>query len=63
MKNCFRMEVMSCAKCSERSTCSFWLSKTWHSFWMRGLDPLMRYTPCDGGREGKGGRERERDNG
>lgn len=50
---------MSCGKCSDRSTCSFWFSKAWHSFRMRGLDPLMRYTPCDGesggGRGGKGG--------
>lgn len=45
LKKCLSMEVISCGELSERSTCSFWISKAWQSFWMRGLDPLTRYTP------------------
>ena len=41
------MEVMSCGERSERSTCSFCISKAWQIFWMRGLDPLTRYTPLE----------------
>lgn len=41
------MEVISCGEYSDRSTGSFWASKAWQSFWMRGLDPLTRYTPWD----------------
>lgn len=47
LKKCLRMEVMSCGERSERSTCSFCTSKAWQIFWMRGLDPLTRYTPSE----------------
>lgn len=49
LKKCLRVEVMSCGESppSLRSTCSFCISKAWHSFWMRGFDPLTRYTPFE----------------
>lgn len=47
------MEVISCGEYSDRSTGSFWVSKAWQSFWMRGLDPLTRYTPWDKDRKQK----------